>query len=96
MSVFVRRVPVKLRAGCAGRHELAHFWEAPPGLATMIYQHDGRFVFECDGCSARFEHAEDEGGLTAAWVAARRDGWRARKIGGEWEHKCPKCGAGLD
>jgi len=23
-------------------------------------------------------------------------GRRARKIGGEWEHKCSKCAAGLD
>jgi hypothetical protein len=92
ISVFVRSLPIGLWARCAGHHALAHFWEAPPGLAIMIYQHDGRFIFECDACSNRFEHVEDEGGLTGAWVAARREGWRARKIGGEWEHnKCLKC-----
>jgi hypothetical protein len=62
----------------------------------MILLQKGMFVFECDRCSARFERVEYEGGLTAAWVAARRQGWRAQKIGGEWEHKCSECGAGLD
>jgi hypothetical protein len=33
-------------------------------MAIMIYQHDGKFIFECDACSNRFEHVEDEGGLT--------------------------------
>lgn len=24
---------------------------------------------------------------------ARRDGWRIRKVAGEWEHDCPDCAA---
>jgi len=62
----------------------------------MIYHQDGKIIFECDACGEKFEHVEDKGGLAGAWVAARRQGWRTRKTGGEWEHKCPKCGAGLD
>jgi hypothetical protein len=62
----------------------------------MIVLQKGMFVFECDICGARFDHLEDEGGLTAAWVAARRQRWRAQKIGREWEHRCPECRAGLE
>ena len=47
-------------------------------------------LFECDadGCAAQHE---GEGEFTEVWADAKSEGWRCRKVGGEWEHYCPKC-----
>jgi hypothetical protein len=38
-----------------------------------------------------FDGAEDER-FPEVWAAAKRDGWKTRKIAEEWLHGCPDCG----
>lgn len=53
-------------------------------------QHD-KILIECDSCDEVFSgEAGDE--FIDVWNAAKRDGWRTRKIADEWLHGCPKCG----
>jgi hypothetical protein len=49
-------------------------------------QHD-RIVINCDACDRTFERNSDE--WINVWPQARREGWRARKIGKGW---CQFCG----
>jgi hypothetical protein len=55
----------------------------------MITRQHGNLVFECDTCDEVLESATSDFG--AAWNQAKRDGWRAKKIGTEWVHECPNC-----
>ena len=55
----------------------------------MLDRQKGRVVFECDSCEATTE--SDTGDFNEAWAAAKRDGWKARKIGADWVHACPDC-----
>jgi hypothetical protein len=58
----------------------------------MIDRQSGKILIECDSCDEVFEgepHAE----FAEVWADAKRDGWRSRKIAGEWLHGCGKCGA---
>lgn len=43
----------------------------------------------CDTCGEEFpgEPGQEFGEV---WGMAKRDGWRVRKIAGEWMHGCPK------
>ena len=50
-----------------------------------------KIYIECDSCTGIFEGAE-RAEFKDVWAAAKRDGWRTRKIGNEWVHGCPKCG----
>jgi ribosomal protein L37AE/L43A len=50
----------------------------------------GTIVFLCDDCEDRFEGAPGEE-FDRVYAAARRAGWRARKIENEWMHTCPEC-----
>lgn len=56
----------------------------------MIDRQGAKILFECDACDNVFE-SEDHQEFTEAWTAAKRDGWRAKKIGSEWVHECPSC-----
>ena len=57
----------------------------------MIDRQHGYILFECDSCGETF-NAEKTGDFNEAWAAAKRDGWRTRKIAGEWIHCCERCG----
>ena len=60
-------------------------------------------VFECDSCDETFDGEPGEE-FADAWAAAKREGWRAKKIGGPWLRAasgqineawvrgCPRCG----
>lgn len=55
----------------------------------MIDRQNGDLVFECDECGETFESATSD--FNSAWNQAKRDGWRAKKIGTEWVHECQNC-----
>lgn len=57
----------------------------------MTVQKTGNHVgFSCDSCPETFE--DDEAGeFGEAWAAAKAQGWRAAKEGGDWNHYCPDC-----
>ncbi len=57
----------------------------------MIDRQGNRVLIECDSCEEVFEGEEDEE-FQQVWAAAKRDGWRTKKIGDEWVHGCDKCG----
>jgi hypothetical protein len=50
-------------------------------------QHD-RIVFGCDACGRLSEGASN--GFVGFWLQAKREGWRARKIGKDWYQFCGK------
>lgn len=56
----------------------------------MIDRQHGKVLIECDSCDEVFD--EDSDDFKIVWAAAKRDGWRTKKIGNEWVHGCPKCG----
>jgi predicted RNA-binding Zn-ribbon protein involved in translation (DUF1610 family) len=55
----------------------------------MIDRQNGNLVFECDQCGEALESETSD--FSFAWNQAKRDGWRAKKIGAEWVHECPNC-----
>jgi hypothetical protein len=55
----------------------------------MIDRQHGDVVFECDECGATLE--TEQADFQSAWNMAKREGWRTRKIGEDWVHKCPEC-----
>ena len=55
----------------------------------MIDRQGGDIVFECDECGESLESETSD--FNSAWNLAKRDGWRAKKIGTEWCHECPNC-----
>lgn len=46
-------------------------------------------TFICDTCGEDFEGDSHES-FADSWAAAKREGWRTRKIAGEWVHGCHK------
>jgi ribosomal protein L37AE/L43A len=55
-----------------------------------IDRQSGNLIFCCDSCDAQFKRPiEDE--FDPTWAAAKREGWRAQKIGQDWIHACPDC-----
>ena len=58
----------------------------------MIDRQGNKVLIECDSCDEVFEGHQD-GPFEEVWPEARREGWKVRKIAGEWLHGCPKCGA---
>jgi hypothetical protein len=57
----------------------------------MIDRQHGKLLFECDSCGEVFDG--ESGEFSEVWAAAKRDGWRTRKMGDEdWVHSCPNCG----
>jgi uncharacterized C2H2 Zn-finger protein len=57
----------------------------------MIDRQRGKILVECDSCDQVLDTETDD--FTTALALVRREGWRMRKIAGEWLHGCPKCGA---
>ena len=57
----------------------------------MIDKQHGKILIECDSCNETFEGGSSEE-FAVVWAAAKRDGWRTRKIADEWLHGCGKCG----
>jgi ribosomal protein L37AE/L43A len=55
----------------------------------MIDRQNGKLVWECDTCLETFE--PDTGDFNEASAAAKRDGWKAAKVGDVWVHACPDC-----
>ena len=56
----------------------------------MIDHQKGAILIECDSCAEVFDGESAE--WADVWNAAKREGWRTRKIANEWLHGCPKCG----
>ena len=56
----------------------------------MIDRQHGKILIECDSCNAVFEGESDD--WSEVWPAAKREGWKSKKIGSEWVHGCPNCG----
>ena len=63
----------------------------------MIHRQYDQIVIECDACEALLFEAGAEGlgpgssDWEVVWPAAKREGWKARRIGGEWLQFCPRC-----
>jgi hypothetical protein len=57
----------------------------------MIDRQGSKVLIECDSCDEVFSGDEDAE-FKDVWAAAKRDGWRTRKVGNDWVHGCPKCG----
>lgn len=57
----------------------------------MIHRTGAYIVIECDSCDEQFKgHDHEE--FAVVWAAAKREGWKARKVASEWLHGCPRCG----
>lgn len=57
-----------------------------------IDKQHGRIMIECDSCNEVFTGGADVE-WEETWAAAKHDGWKARKIAGEWLRSCPACKA---
>ena len=51
----------------------------------MIDRQGNKIVIECDCCDETFT-GEDHAEWAEVWADARRDGWRAKKVGQDWVH----------
>ncbi len=58
----------------------------------MIDRQGGQIIFCCDECDETYESGTHE--FNEAWTIAKRDGWRAYKLGEDWMHECPGCNDG--
>ena len=56
----------------------------------MIDRQFGHVIIECDSCNETFTIESDD--FMETWNAAKREGWRSRKIGDEFVHGCKRCG----
>jgi hypothetical protein len=56
----------------------------------MIDRQHGCIVICCDTCDEEFEGLK-ESEFEILWNTAKFEGWRSRKLNGEWFHSCPKC-----
>lgn len=53
--------------------------------------HNGPIIFRCDGPKC---HEYDEtrcAEFPGALAKLKAHGWKARKVGDEWQHICPDC-----
>ncbi len=61
----------------------------------MIRKTKGEFVVECNECGA-----EAYGGIEERFMVfldeIKKEGWKARKDGEEWEHYCENCSDEID
>jgi hypothetical protein len=60
----------------------------------MIDTQNNHIVIECDACGGVFDSAAEGCGSLeweVVWPAAKREGWKARRIGGEWLQLCARC-----
>lgn len=58
---------------------------------TTDNQH-GKIIIECDTCDETITSNSGEDWVDF-WARAKNEGWRSRKVAGEWLHGCsnPKC-----
>jgi hypothetical protein len=56
----------------------------------MMDRQRGKILFECDSCDEVLD--TETGDFDDARAMMQREGWKARKIAGEWLHGCPHCG----
>lgn len=54
-----------------------------------ITRNHNEVSFECDACNDTLATGLTD--FTEAYAYAKREGWRAIKINGEWEHRCSDC-----
>jgi Fe2+ or Zn2+ uptake regulation protein len=47
------------------------------------------YTLTCDNCG--YEHDDEFDDFDDAVAAKREDGWKSRKVNGEWEDWCPDC-----
>lgn len=57
----------------------------------MIDRQGGKIIFECDSCDETFDGGDGEE-FSVVWNAAKREGWKSRKVREEWVHGCARCG----
>jgi hypothetical protein len=55
----------------------------------MLDRQKGNVVFECDTCGESLD--SETGSFDSAMNLFRREGWKARKVGDVWTHKCEAC-----
>jgi hypothetical protein len=55
----------------------------------MIRNAGGRIVIECDSCDDEFEGERGEP-WPELWPRAKEEGWKARKVGRDFLHGCPR------
>jgi hypothetical protein len=53
-------------------------------------QNGGILHIECDSCDEVLDARTKD--FSEARTIMQREGWKVRKIGGEWIHGCPNCG----
>lgn len=56
----------------------------------MIHQSAGFYVIECDECGEESEGFDDFYDAVE-WKKDRSNGWRSRKVDGDWQDLCPEC-----
>ena len=56
-----------------------------------IRREDGKIIIECDSCPEIHE-GEPGDEFETVWSGAKREGFIARKVAGEWLHGCARCG----
>lgn len=54
-----------------------------------IERRGGQIELSCDVCGTVRETGTDD--WETAWPTAKRDGWKAQKIGKDWLHSCEDC-----
>jgi predicted RNA-binding Zn-ribbon protein involved in translation (DUF1610 family) len=57
----------------------------------MLDRQHGMIIFECDVCGDVLD--TDTSDFGEAQRRLHVEDWKARKIGADWVHACPKCGA---
>lgn len=58
----------------------------------MIEREGRRIIIQCDSCPE--VHEGDPGDkFSEVWDEAKRAGWHAFQVKGEWLHECPGCDA---
>lgn len=57
----------------------------------MLDRQHSRIVIECDSCDATEESEKGEQ-FEPFWSRLKNEGWKAKRIGNDWVHGCPKCG----
>lgn len=56
----------------------------------MIDRQHHKIAFECDTCPEVLECRTED--FSEAWLEAKAEGWKSKKIGDEWVHGCSRCG----
>ena len=54
-----------------------------------IDRQHGNISFSCDSCNDSI--GTELSDFVDAWNFAKREGWKAQKIGKDWVHACPHC-----